>query len=50
MSNKDDDERFWNFLVYKIYATDAEMSEMAPTLIVIFLLVLAGLGIWYLFF
>jgi hypothetical protein len=50
MSNKDDNERFWNFLVYKIYATDAEMSEMAPTFVVIFLLALIGFGIWYFFF
>ena len=50
MSKKEDEERFFNFLVYKIWATDKEMEEAAPTLIVIYLLILAGFGIWYFFF
>jgi len=52
--SKDDDERFWNFLVYEIWATDKkmeEMKEMAPTLLVVFgLAVIIGCAIWYFFF
>ena len=49
--SKDDDERFWNFLVYKIWATDKEMEEMAPTLLIVFgLAVIIGCAIWYFFF
>lgn len=35
MGNNDDDERFWNLMMFKTYATDKEMEEAAPVIIAI---------------
>lgn len=48
--SKQDDERFWNFVVYKIWATDKEMEEMAPFYLVLFGILAIGFGIYYFFF
>lgn len=46
MSEKDDDERLWNLVVFKIYATDEEMGDLAPFLgkFLLLVLVLAIIG------
>jgi hypothetical protein len=47
MGNKDD-ERFWNLLVYKMYATDEEIAEMMPFLLGLLVLIGIGFGIYHL--
>lgn len=49
MSNKDDDERFWNLMVFKMYMTDKEMEEAAPFLLGVIVVILVGLGLWFAF-
>lgn len=33
--SKDDDERLTNLIIYKMYATDSEIEQMAPAICVI---------------
>lgn len=49
MGNNDDEQRFWNLCVFKIYATDKEIEEMTPVLGVILAIILIGLGAYWLF-
>jgi hypothetical protein len=44
MSTKEDDERFWNFMIYKMYVTNKERDEFMPVLAT---LVGIGLFIWF---
>lgn len=51
--SKEDDERFWNLIIYKMWATDAEMAEILPVLGVIGLVifvVVVGAFLWKRFF
>jgi hypothetical protein len=41
----DDDERLKNLLICKVWATDKEMEEMAPFLLVVIVLILIFIGI-----
>lgn len=43
---KEDDERFWNLITHKMYATDAEIAESAPG-VFIAILVLIGVIIYF---
>lgn len=45
----DDDERLKNLLMFKVYATDEEVSEMAPVAIVMILLVAIAMFIYHAF-
>lgn len=45
----DEDQKFWNFMIFKIYATDKEMDEMMPVLGVIAIVCLIGIGLWAIF-
>ena len=46
-NKKDDDERFWNFIMFKIPMTDKEIEEgVSPILGGIFLLGIVVLIIW----
>lgn len=40
MSEKDD-ERFWNLMIYKVWATDKEMEEMGPFLMIALVVMVA---------
>lgn len=42
--NKEDDERFWNLVVYDVYMTDKEFEEAAPAIFIISLILLAIIG------
>jgi len=52
MGNNDEEERFWNFALMNIYATDKEIEEMSPAIIIvlgiILISLLIGWGIYYL--
>lgn len=44
-----DKQRLKNLLIYKVYATDKEMEDMAPVfvgIIVIIVLIIIGVNIW----
>lgn len=41
------DERLKNFLLFKVYATDAEMEEMAPAIAVIGIVIVVLALIFY---
>lgn len=46
-SNDEDDERFWNFMIYKVWATDKEMEEMDPMyygIAIIIILIIIGIA------
>ena len=45
--SKDDDERFWNFIIYRFYGTDKELEEALPILGVIALIAIIGLGLFF---
>jgi hypothetical protein len=47
MGNNDDDERFWNFVMFKFYGTDKEFEEAAPILGIVILLAIVGCLIWW---
>ena len=49
MSDSDDKERFWNFLVFKMWVTDKELDELGPFLAgaTLVLLVIIGLLVWF---
>lgn len=49
MGNNDDEERFWNLMLLKIYATDKEIEEMAPAFGVLFVIILIALVAYYFF-
>jgi len=40
LGNDDNDERFWNLLMFKVFATDGEMKKGAPVLIVLAVLII----------
>jgi hypothetical protein len=40
----EDNERFKNLLLFKVYATDEEIEEMAPAILIGVLIVLAVIG------
>ena len=42
-----DDERFKNLLIYKMYATDNEIEEMMPALLVVVIIVIGLLVLFY---
>ena len=44
---KEDDERFWNLMIYKVYATDKEMAEMAPWLLGSLVVIGACVGLFF---
>lgn len=44
----EDSQRWWNLMIYKMYATDKEIDEMMPVFGVIFLLAII-IGIVYYF-
>lgn len=45
--SREDDERFWNLVVFKVYATDKELEEMAPALLVVILIAaVVVFGFW----
>jgi len=45
-----DDERMWNFLVFKFWGTDEEMNEASPVLVVVALVVIVVvIGLIFLF-
>ncbi len=48
MGNNDDEQRFWNFVMFKFYGTDKEFEESAPIIGIIILLAIAGGLIWWL--
>lgn len=50
MSKDDDKERLRNFVFYKIYATNKEMEEAAPFIVIGVLVVLIVIGIGCLVF
>ena len=39
---KKDDERFWNLIKFKIYATDEELENAAPLLFIVIVIVIVG--------
>jgi len=43
---KDDDERFYNFITHKMYATDEEIAESAPALFIV-VLVIIGVIVYF---
>lgn len=43
--SKEDDERFWNLAIYKIYATNDEMAQMAPFMVIASLVIVSIFGI-----
>jgi hypothetical protein len=47
MGNNEDDERFWNFVMFKFYGTDKELDEVAPVFGIILLLCIIGGLIWW---
>jgi hypothetical protein len=34
MGNNDDEERFWNFILFKFYGTDKEFEGSAPWILI----------------
>lgn len=42
----DDNERFWNFLIFKFYGTDKELEEASPVLGIIVIVVFVVILIW----
>lgn len=49
MGNNDDDQRFWNLVVFKVYATDKEMEEIIPLILGIGLVVGIIIFLFWLF-
>lgn len=46
LGNNDDEERFWNFVMFKMWATDEELDAIAPVFVIIGLLALLA---WWIF-
>lgn len=46
MSKKEDDERLKNLLIFKVYATNSEISQIAPWVLIIS--VVAGIILYFL--
>lgn len=49
MSKKEDDERIWNFVMFKFYGTDKELEDAAPGVAITLLVIVGGLLRWALF-
>lgn len=47
LGNDDDEERMWNFIIFKYYGTDDELNEVMPALGIIILLTIIGGLIWF---
>jgi hypothetical protein len=41
-----DDERFWNLLMFKVYATDEEILEMSPYVLVGVIIFIIIVGVY----
>lgn len=42
----EDDQRFWNLAVFKIYATDKEIENTSPWVYIILLAIVIGVVTW----
>jgi len=52
MDNKEEkeEEKLWNFMLFKFYATDKEIEGALPTMVISFIFILVfWLLIWYFF-
>jgi hypothetical protein len=47
--SKDDDERIWNFILYKFYSTDKKLEEQAPWLIALFVVTIVVIILFNIF-
>jgi len=43
----EDDQRFWNLIIYKMYLSDKEMEEAAPFMLGVFAVIaVIGILVW----
>jgi len=51
LGDNDNEERMWNFVLFKFYATDEEMSNLSPIigilLVVVIILIIGGLCLFF---
>ncbi len=50
MSESEDNERLWNLALFKLYMTDREMEDAAPSFIILGVICLIVLILIYFFF
>lgn len=50
LGNNEDEEKMWNFMLFKFYGTDKELEEYVPTIIItIILIIIFWVIIWFAF-
>jgi hypothetical protein len=45
MGDNDEEQRFWNLIMFKIPLTDEEMEDTAPAIVVLFLILVVVIGL-----
>jgi hypothetical protein len=46
LGNNDDEERFWNFMMFRFYGTDKELEKSSPVIIILAVITIIGVIIW----
>ncbi len=47
--NDEDDQRVWNFIVFKVPMSDKELEDSSPVILIIFAIMFVGGLLWWVF-
>jgi hypothetical protein len=45
--NNEDDQRLWNLLLFKVPATDKELEDATPAILIVLVILIIGGLIWW---
>lgn len=47
--NNEDDQRFWNMIIFKVPVSDKELEDSSPAILTIFAVIVIGGLLWWAF-